>query len=106
MLRLLFRFAGLVLLAGGFAALVADGTRSVAAGALTQTAFGDVLRWLAPAKFDLIQPTVQRLHPLLWNPVLVHVFAAPAWVVFGAFGMLVLYLGRPPAPQIGYSSRP
>ena len=106
MLRLLFRFAGLLLLAGGFAAAVADGTRSIALGAFTQTAFGDIVKWLAPTKFDLIQPAVQRLHPLFWNPVLEHIFAAPAWAVFGVCGLVVIYLGRPRAPQIGYSSRP
>ena len=40
MLRLLIRFMGLALLAGGFVALVVDGTRSLAGGSLYVTTLG------------------------------------------------------------------
>lgn len=106
MLRLLVRFLGLLLLAGGFAALVVDGTRSIAAADLVQTPFAQAVRWVMPDRYDQLGPSVERLHPLLWDPILVHVLATPAWAVFGAAGLLLLYLGRKPAPKIGYSSRP
>ena len=106
MLRLLVRFAGLLLLAGGFAALIVDGTRSIAAGAVAQTALGQTVHWLVPAKFDQIAPAVQRLHPLLWDPVLVHLFQVPTWAILGVCGAGLLYFARSRAPQIGYSSRP
>ena len=105
MLRLLVRFIGLLSLAGGFAALIVDGTRSIAAGIVTQMALGQTLKWIAPAKFDLIKPTVQRLHPLLWDPILVDLLKVPTWAILAICGFMLIYAGRPPAPQIGYSSR-
>ena len=106
MLRLLVRFVGLLLLAGGVAALVADGTRSIAASSLVQTAFGQAVKWVAPQKYELIRPAADHLSPYVWDPVLVHVLAAPVWAVLGALGLLLIYVGRPPAPKIGFSSRP
>lgn len=106
MLRFLVRFAGLLLLAGGFAALIVDGTRSIAADAIVQTPLGETIHYLLPSKFDLIEPAVRRLHPLLWDPVLLHLFQAPTWAILAISGLGLIYLARPRAPPIGFSSRP
>jgi hypothetical protein len=106
MLRFLVRFAGLLLLAGGFAALIVDGTRSIAAGSIQQSLLGQTIQYIAPAKFDLIEPAVRRLHPLLWDPVLTHLFQVPTWGILALCGLVLLYLARPSAPKIGFSSRP
>jgi hypothetical protein len=106
MLRFLARFAGLLLLAGGFAALIVDGTRSIAAGMIELTSLGQTIQYIAPAKFDLIEPAVRRLHPLLWDLILVHLFQLPTWAILAFCGLLVLYAARPRAPKIGFSSRP
>ncbi len=106
MLRFLVRFAGLLLLAGGFAALIVDGTRSIAAGSIEQARLGQTIQYIVPAKFELIEPAVRRLHPLLWDPVLVHLFMVPTWGILSFCGLLLLYLARQPAQKIGFSSRP
>lgn len=107
MLRFLARAFGLVLLAGGFAALIVDGTRSIAASAVVLSRFGDLCSAAFPTAFPLLQPAVERnLHPLLWDPVMKGLFLAPGWIVLTAFGLLFLWLARRRRTRIGFSSRP
>lgn len=106
MLRALLRFVGLVCLAGGFATLVVDGTRSIAGSSLSFTRFGDTLAWVAPKNYEAIEPAVEKFHPLLWNSVLARMFDIPTWTVLGLLGLGLIFLGRPRAQRIGFSSRP
>jgi len=103
MFRFLARIAGLLALAAGFAALIIDGTRSIAAHAVVLTPFGDLLRNRIP---DLQQSIVRNIHPLLWDPVTVDLLRLPIWVVLAIAGGLLLWLARRRPPPIGYSSRP
>jgi hypothetical protein len=104
--RLLFRFVGLILLAGAFAAAVIDGARSLAAQQVALTTMGVALDYAFPSKFPLLQPFVEkRLHPLLWDPVLVAILSAPAFVDMAALGFCLFYFVRPRPPGIGASSR-
>jgi hypothetical protein len=106
MFRFVFRFVGLMLLAGAFAAAVIDGARSLAAQQLTLTSMGLALDFAFPSKFPLLQPFVEkRLHPLLWDPILVAILSAPAFVDMAALGAVIFYLLRPRAPLVGVSSR-
>ena len=107
MIRLVFRVIGLVLLAAGFAALVIDGTRSIAGNRVFLTQFGQTVQWIAPTKFPLLQSIVERdLHPLLWDPVLVFIFKLPTSLVLGFCGLVLLVLARKRTRSIGFSSRP
>jgi hypothetical protein len=103
MFRLLARIAGFLVLAAGFAALVIDGTRSIAGHEIILTPFGDLLRTRLPA---LQQAIVQNIHPLLWDPVTTGLLRLPVWLVLAAAGGLLLWVARRRAPAIGYSSRP
>ncbi len=105
MFRFLLRFVGLILLAGAFAAAVIDGARSLAAQQVMLTTMGRALAYALPSKFLLLEPFVKRLHPLLWDPVLVAILSAPAFVDMAALGFVLFYLVRPRAPRIGASSR-
>lgn len=106
MIRFLLRLVGLILLAGAFAAAVIDGARSLALQQLTLTPMGLALDFAFPNKFPLLQPFVEkRLHPLLWDPVLVTILSAPAFVDMAALGALIFYLTRPRRPIVGVSSR-
>lgn len=100
MLRFLVRALGVLFLAGGFAALVLDGARSIAASSLLLTPFGETCYRLFPRSFTLLQPAVERhLHAIVWDPFLLSAFLAPAFLVFGLFGLLLLWLARArPAP--------
>jgi hypothetical protein len=106
MFRLTFRFLGLLLLAAAFAALVIDGTRSIAGGALSLTPLEQTMLWLMPERFAKLKLALQHaLPPFLWDPVTVHVLQMPAWFVVGIVGILLMLLTRKRRPQIGFSSR-
>jgi hypothetical protein len=95
MFRFLVRTIGFVFLAGGFAALVLDGARSIAASILIATPFGESCYRMFPRSFPLLQPAVERhLHPLVWDPFLLSVFLLPTFLVFGLLGMLLLWLAQ------------
>ena len=103
MLRFSFLIAGFLALASAFAALVIDGTRSIAGGAISVTFLGAVLKNWEPE----IQRVISlRLHPFLWDPVTVQFMRLPVWIVLGALGLLFLLVAQRRAPAIGYSSRP
>ena len=104
--RFVLRFVALILLAGAFAAAVIDGARSLAAQQLALTPMGTALAYAFPSKFPLLQPFVERrLHPLLWDPVLLAILSAPAFLDMAVIGFFLFYLVRPRAPAIGVSSR-
>jgi hypothetical protein len=105
MLRFLFRVLGLLLLACAFAALIVDGTRSIAADAITLTPLGQAATQFFPQKFALFQAAVQRVSPFLWDPVAVVVLLLPAWFVAGGLGGLIMLATRRRRPLIGHSSR-
>jgi hypothetical protein len=107
MIRFLLRLIGLLTLAGGFATLVVDGTRSIAASQLRLLPFRDLVAALFPGRLPLLQDWVTRdIHPLLWHPVLTTILGAPAALVLAAIGLLFLRLAQPRKPLIGHSNRP
>jgi hypothetical protein len=106
MFRFILRFIGLVLLAGAFAALIVDGTRSIAGGALALTPLAQTLAWLSPQKYAALKPELQHHVPhFVWDPMIVHLLTAPTWIVAGVLGALVLLLTQKRRPKIGYSNR-
>ncbi|MEA2838959.1 MAG: hypothetical protein QOF41_289 [Methylobacteriaceae bacterium] len=105
MIRLVFRFLGVLLLAAAFAALIIDGTKSIAASAVIYTPAADTAAQIFPDKFKLLQPALERIHPTLWNPVMADILRLPVWVIVAIFGVICLLLGRKPRPKIGYSRR-
>jgi hypothetical protein len=107
MIRFILRLIGLMLLAGGFAAAVIDGTRSIGGNRLIWTPFEQTAQWLLPGKLPLLQAIVERdLHPLLWNPVLATVFKLPTSLVLGVLGLVMLLIARKRPRPIGFTSRP
>ena len=104
-MRLLFRFVGLLLLAGAFTALVIDGTRSVAAGGGSLMPPGRTLTTLSPQAFQKLRVFCESKLPVLWDPVLVTTFLLPTWVVLGVLGLILVALTRRRRPTIGHSRR-
>ncbi len=106
MLRLGFRFLGLLLLAAAFASIVIDGTRSIAGNTLALTPLSQTIALAFPDKFQSLQTTVEKhVASFLWDPVLVSLLLLPAWLVFAGLGLLLLVLTQRRAPKIGYASR-
>ena len=105
MLRFLLRLVGLLLLAGAFAAVIVDGTRSVAAGRIALMPLGRTIGAVSPEAFLKLHATIETHAPTLWDPVMVTLLLLPTWCVLGVLGLVFLALARPPQPKIGYVRR-
>lgn len=103
MIRFLFRFIGLWILAAGFVFFVYDGTKSIAGNAIYATKLSDTWNAVHSSSLQLLQPAIERHAAWLWDPVVVSVLAAPTWLVFGVLGALIILLGRKKKPLIGYA---
>jgi len=88
-LRWLFRAIGLFCLAGAFAAAVLDGARSIADQKLALTPLGVTLATAFPAKFPLLPALVAKVHPLLWDPVLLSVLYVPTSIDLAVVGLVL-----------------
>ena len=105
MIRFLFRFLGLLCLALGFIFLVYDGTRSIADQTWHIIKLSDVWAILHETSLPLVQPTLERIAPVLWDPMAVTVLDAPAWLVLVVVGAFLMLIGRKKRPLIGYARR-
>jgi hypothetical protein len=106
MLRVIVRFIGLMLMAAGFAALVIDGTRSIASNALVLTSLREMLSRIAPSKFPLIEAaTEKKLGHWAWDPLLTTIMSLPTWLVVGGIGALLFLATRRRRIPIGYVTR-
>jgi hypothetical protein len=94
MLRLLTRFLGLLLLAGGFIALIVDGTRSIAGGQLMVTTLRKGAADAFPALYGAVQAGVAAKSAFLWDPVLSTLLLLPASIAFGGLGALFIVLSH------------
>ena len=95
MLRFFVRGLGLFLLAVSFVFLIVDGTRSIADGTLSFSAVGEIWFDLDSASLNLAQAAVERhLHPLVWDPFIQWLLLAPAWVLAGIVGSVLVLIGR------------
>jgi hypothetical protein len=103
MIRFLFRFLGLWILAAGFVFLVYDGTKSIASNAIYITRLNDSWNAIHSASLASLEPAVKGISPWLWDPVMTSVLTAPTWSVFGVIGAILILLGRRKKPLIGYA---
>jgi hypothetical protein len=105
MIRSALQFAGMFILAGAFATLAIDASRSFAAARLVVTQMGETATALAPAKMAMLHSALDsRAQPLI-TQIVTLVERAPTSLAFGVLGALALWLARKPPPKIGYSSR-
>jgi hypothetical protein len=104
MIRSIVRVAGFALTAAAFAALVVDGSRSIAGGRLLQYSLRDTLAWLAGARFDALLQVVATWPGAAQRPALV-LLAVPGWIALGAAGLALLAAGRPRRRDVLFSER-
>jgi len=102
MIRFVLRFLGLWVLAVGFIFLIYDGTKSIAGNALFLTRVQDVWGSVHQASLLALQPSLEHLSPMLWNPVATTFLDWPVSLVFAAIGVILMLLGRKKRPLIGY----
>jgi hypothetical protein len=106
MIRFVFRFVGLWILAAGFVALVRDGTYAIAANALDVTKLGklgDDWNNIHGASLESLKALAERyVGPSVWEIASAYVLGAPTWVVLGVIGSIFILIGRKKKPLIGY----
>lgn len=86
---------GLWLIALALVALVLDATGSIAAAGWVFTPLGQYWFDLDPASLGLVQAAVQRhVLPVVWDPGIQTVLAAPVWAVAGPLGVGLMWLGE------------
>lgn len=106
MLRYIVRTIGLILLASGLAALIIDGTRSIAASKLIVTTFGQTAAYLFPKTYPVLKPAIEtNIHPLMWDPFFVALFLLPTCFILAFLGLLLIWIVRRRRVTIGYSNR-
>ncbi|MBY6240955.1 hypothetical protein [Methylosinus sp. Sm6] len=102
MLRLLIRFAGLLLLAGGFAALIVDGTRSLAGGDLRAVPLGAAAADLFPLQMKAWQAAAERQ---FWGPLASLLLRAPLSFTLTLLGALLIVSSRKRRRAIDFPAR-
>jgi hypothetical protein len=104
MIRFLFRFIGLWLLAGAFVALVIDGTRSVSASRFIAASVRDIWSLLDPAGLAAAQKSFAGA---VSERTLELFLGTPFFIFLALGGALFLLIGRRREARggIGYSSR-
>ncbi len=103
MIRFIFRFFGLWILAAAFIFLIYDGTKSIADRTdffITKT--GDVWSAIHQNSLTALQALIEKQAGWLWDPVVVAVLRQPAWLVLAVIGILLIVIGRKKKPLIGY----
>ena len=104
MIRFLFRFIGLICLAGAFILVIYDGMKSIAGNNLYLTSVRTLWELINAGSLAKLKPLIDPYaNGFLWDPVMVAILAAPSWSLLGGFGILLLMLGRKKRPLIGYA---
>jgi hypothetical protein len=105
MIRFVFRFLGLLLLALAFIFVVYDGTKSIADQTLYISTVGTTWANIHQNSLSALQPVVERaIGSWFWQTVVLHYFLEqPAALVLGIIGAILTLLGRKKKPLIGYA---
>ena len=103
MIRGFVRLVGLLLLACGFICMVYDGARWVADQSLQFTRFGQFWNDIHQSSQEAFKAWVMGMAPWLWASVVRWVLEQPVFAVLGGLGIILMLLGRPRKPLIGYS---
>ena len=104
MIRFLFRFVGLLLLALAFVFVVYDGTKSIANRRIDITSCEAAWNEIASrTPQDVLRPHIAPIAGWLWDPITVSVLGAPIWLVLAIVASLLMILGRKRKPLIGYA---
>jgi hypothetical protein len=102
MIRFLFRFIGLCLLATAFVCLVYDGTKTIANQQLIIMKVSDAWAIVDQSSLNTVQNWLKLKAAWAWDPYLQKVFDLPSWVVLGVLATILILLGRKKKPLIGY----
>jgi len=91
------RFIGALFLLAAIIALTADLSRTKQSTSPHPMFTSIAGHWadFAPQSLAGAQRQVQtRVHPLLWDPLILSIIRLPAWLSLGGIGLAALYFGR------------
>jgi len=89
-------FLGVALLVGAFAAAAAGMVaHRIAGGPGVAMSAHDLWYTLRPGSLVVVEATLERLHPWLWDPLIAYLLAVPAWLLLGVPGLLLVWHSRP-----------
>jgi len=98
-MKTVLRLIGSAFLALMLIFIVMDGAKILSSSEFVFTPLGQV--WfqidqsLGTLTLNTLQAVVQRyVHPVVWDPILITVIGAPAWLICAILGGLFLYWGR------------
>jgi hypothetical protein len=103
MIRFVFRFVGMLLLALAFIFVVYDGIRWISDGMLLVTRTDSVWNTIQDGSLQALQALVEkRAGPEVWKMGVAPVLDLPAAVVACALGIVLIVIGRKKKRLIGY----
>lgn len=92
----ILRFLGWILFLLALMAAGAESFLALEQAAWSPIAFGELWYGLDAGSLNLLQALVQRyLHPEIWDPWIVAVLTAPAWLVLLVPALALIVLARP-----------
>ena len=109
MIRFLFRFIGMLCLAGAFVSFVYDVARIMMSplSFLSFSSYTTVEKlWnelFSKSPHDVLQPLIAPYADSLWDPVIVPSLNVPVCLVLFVLGSILMLLGRKKRPLIGYA---
>lgn len=102
MFRFLFRLMATVSLAVAVIMAVLDATRTIAVSRLVLTPLGESWASVSPSTLEETQSFIlEKIHPLVWNPVMTFILGQPGFAVFGVLAFLLYAIGHKPERRIG-----
>jgi hypothetical protein len=103
MIRFLFRFLGLMLLALAFIFVIYDGMKSIADRDIYLTRVGQFWIDLHATSQEAFRQLVNRQADGLWSMIVQPVLDQPASAVFAVLSVLLILMGRKKRRLIGYA---
>jgi hypothetical protein len=103
MIRFLFRFVGLCLLATAFVFLVYDGTKSIANQHVVYMKTSEVWADIDQGSLNRTEDWVKHKAAWAWDPYLQWLVDRPIWIVLAVAALLLILIGRKKRPLIGYA---
>src|SRR5690242_19366568 len=102
MMSVILRSIGIVALLLALIVLNRDVNKSLDDAALHVTKLGDLWFAVHPTSLQLLQSAIDRYDAeWLWDPFMLSVLTAPAWLDFGVVGAILMLLGRKKKLLIG-----
>ncbi|MCZ4271860.1 hypothetical protein [Maritalea porphyrae] len=98
-MRMITRLIGSLFLALMLIMIVMDGAKVLSSNELVFTPLGQIWfeidRALDTLTLNTLQAIIQRyVHPIVWDPIIVTILGAPAWLICAILGVFFLFLGR------------